>query len=386
MKVNIEFHSTFATIAVTILSIMLAFYGITVISLAGVAQVAKQNEQTYLEKAQTDKESAVSYLMKVDGAIRTFVYTTEPTPSLGNWSITMEQEENLQMVLNPDLKNATSNAVVNSEINSILSNFTKAQKEESNINFKQWLSHNNVTYFLADYNTMIFNIHDLIQIFYQQFPSPPARRNQSQIIFFSNNFSDTQPFLNWFEKYQSYYSVVSDAHSKLSVAFLGVNQAYNDSVVMETQEIKQLQQINGNWSWTIQSMQEDIAFNRALERYYPTVFGALDDINSNGMNVKFYINQYSNDTNQSQRYLTQYNSIRKVAFSSILPTFVTMIFWGIVIPTSLIGLSNWLEPKLCNKKRQYLYYVVTITYILFFTVTTLYFVNTLSKQIFTIFP
>jgi hypothetical protein len=90
--VNREFHSTFATIAVTVLSIMLAFYGIMVINLAQQAQVIKESVQASNEKAQASEENAVSYLRQTDDAIRNFVYTTEPRLASANWSIPMDQE------------------------------------------------------------------------------------------------------------------------------------------------------------------------------------------------------------------------------------------------------------------------------------------------------
>ncbi len=213
--VNREFHSTFATMAVTVLSIMLAFYGIMVINLAQQAQVIKESVQANNEKVRASEENAVNYLRQTDGAIRNFVYTTEPEPASANWSITMDQENNLRMLLDPyKSEYIPSNDVVNADVNSILGNFSEGLQMDDSV--RDWLSQNNVTYFVADYVPAIINLNDLIHVFYEQFPSPPAKQNASlTIIFIDDNFSNVQPFLNWFQEYQSFYQGVVDAHSRM---------------------------------------------------------------------------------------------------------------------------------------------------------------------------
>lgn len=382
--INREFHSTFATIAITILSIMLAFYGIAVITLSQQAQVASENAQTYKGLAQTSEANAVGYLRQTDDAIRNFAYTTEPLPGSANWSIPMDQQSNLMMIFSP-FKNdyvSSSNVVINSDVDAILSNFTEGLRMENVTNFREWLSYNNVTYFLADFLGAIFPLHDLMNAFYEQFPTPPAIRNQSQaIVFIDSNFSNTQPFLSWFQAYQSFYQGVSDAHSKISFALSGICQAYLDSATMDSQDLQQLNQENSTNAFFVQSDLEQIAYDKAMSTYYPSVFRSLDTIFSSATNATIYINQYGGYINQSEGYIEQYNSIKNLAFSGMMDVVGLMAVFGVFIPMSLLGLANWYEPKLNNPKCRNFYYFLIIVSILVFVITTTIGVYLLGTQI-----
>ncbi len=380
--VNKEFHSTFATIAVTILSIMLAFYGITVITLANQAQQTVTSEQSCNANSLTSENDTVNCLRQTDGAIGNFVYTTKPELTSANWSITMEQENNLQMVF--DKFYVPSYNVVNSDINSILGNFTEGlQMDES---MTDWLAQNNVTHFEANYVLAIINLDELIHVFYEQFPAPQATINQSQIVvFIDDNFSKIQPFLNWFQEYQSFYQNVSDAHSKLNDAIKGISQAYMDSYTMDSQAITQLQQ--NNVTWAIQGLSEIMAYDKAMSTYYPSIFGFFDTIFSSANNASLSFDLYKSYVNQSQSYQEQYNALHDVAFSNVFSTVLNMAISGVFLPMSLLGLANSYQSKLEKSKRaRYLYFAIIAVYILWFAIATIIGMNTLWAQITKIFP
>lgn len=295
----------------------------------------------------------------------------------------MDQEENLRVLLDPyKSEYMPSNDVVNADVSSILGNFTEGLQMDESV--RDWLSQNNVTYFVADYVPAIINLDDLIQVFYEQFPSTPAKQNASlAIIFIDDNFSNTQPFLNWLEKYQSFYQGVLDAHSRISIAINSISQAYLDSATMDSQAITQLQQDNATWA--IQSLSEIMAYHKAMSTYYPSVFGSLDTIYASATNAEDCINQYNVSNSAYEGYTKQYNAIYDLATSGILPFVISMAIFGIVFPLGLLGLANWYESRLEDKKVRYTYYILIAISIFGFVVPTVLGINVLWTQIHKLF-
>jgi hypothetical protein len=336
-KVNKEFHSTFATIAVTVLSIMLAFYGIMVITLA-------QQAQTIHQDAQTSKENAVNCMRQTNDAIRTLAYTTEPPlNSLDNWSISMEQDDNVWKILSPYEKvNMPFSAISSSYVNSILGNYSEAEREDEAV--REWLNSLNITRFEASYLLAEFNLHDLVNMLYTQFPSPPAYRNESQaIVFIGSSFSSTTSFSNWFQNYTVFYDDVSAVHSRINDSIEGISQAYSDAAKLESEELDQLQKENNTNSWAIQSLGEIMTHDKAMSTYYPSVFESLDTIFLSGTNVEADINQYTLS-------IKQYTVIYNLAGFPYVVLSVVLMAGGVVIPMSMLGGANWIESRLDTRK------------------------------------
>jgi hypothetical protein len=359
-RVNKEFHSTFATIIVTVLSIMLAFYGITVITLTQQAQTINQN-------GQSSKGNAVGYMRQTDNAIRTFAYITEPPVSSSfNWSVAMEQDSNIRDMCTPYLKTDMSfSAMSNSAVNSLLGNYSEATREDEAI--REWLNFLNITRFKASYNLAEFSLHDIVNMLYTQFPSPPAYRNESQtIVFIDSNFSNAASFSNWFQNYTIFYNDVSAVHSRINESIAGISQAYSDAAKLTSEELDQLQKENITDTWTIQSLGEIMTYDKAMSTYYPSVFESLDTTFSSGTNAEANINQYN-------LYIEQYTVIYNlVAFPYVLWSVVLMAL-GFVIPMFLLGRANWIESRLDIrkpdvKKWQRVYNLMIVLSIVFFAV------------------
>lgn len=336
-KVNREFHSTFATIAVTVLSIMLAFYGIMIITLAQQAQTINQN-------AQISKGNVVSYLRQTNDAIGTFAYTIEPPLNVSdNWLISAEQDDNIRMITSPYEKvNASFSTISSSAVQSLLGNYSQAVKEDEAV--REWLSSLNITRFEASYLLAEFSLHDIVNMLYTQFPSPPAYRNASQtIVFINSSSSSTTSFLNWFKNYAVFYDDVSAVHSRINESIAGISQAYSDAAKLDSEELAQLQKENITDAWTIQTQGGLITYDEAMSTYYPSVFKSLDTIFSSGTNAEACINQYN-------LYINQYDVIYNLAAFPNVILSVVLMAGGVVIPMSLLGRANWLESKLDIRK------------------------------------
>jgi hypothetical protein len=359
-KVNKEFHSTFATIVVTVLSIMLAFYGITVITLTQQAQTINQN-------GQTSKGNAVGYMRQTDNVIRTFAYITEPPVSSSfNWSVAMEQDSNIRDMCTPYLKTDMSfSAMSNSAVNSLLGNYSEAAREDEAM--REWLNSLNITRFKASYNLAEFSLHDIVKMLYTQFPSPPAYRNASQtIVFIDSDFSNAASFSNWFQNYTIFYNDVSAVHSRINESIAGISQAYSDAAKLTSEELDQLQKENIADTWTIQSLGEIMTYDKAMSTYYPSVFESLDTIFSSGTNAEADINQYN-------LYIEQYTVIYNLVAFPYLLSSVILMTGGFVIPMFLLGRANWIESKLDirkpdAKKWQCVYNLMIVLSIVFFAV------------------
>lgn len=336
-KVNKEFHSTFATIAVTVLSIMLAFYGIMVITLAQQAQTINQNEQS-------SKENTVRYMRQTNDAITSFAYTTEPPlSSSDNWSISMKQDDNIWKIVSPYEKvDMSFSAISSSYVDSILGNYSEAEREDEAI--REWLNSLNITRFEASYLLAEFNLRDLVNMLYTQFPSPPAYENESRaIIFIDSSFSSSTSFSNWFQNYTVFYDDVSAIRSRINESIAGISQAYLDAAKLDLEELDQLKQENNTNSWIIESTGETITYDKAMSAYYPAVFETLDTIFSSGTSAEANINQYN-------LYVSQYKVIYEVAgFPSVLWS-VGLMTSSVLISMTLLGCANSFESKFGSKK------------------------------------
>jgi hypothetical protein len=371
--VNKEFHSTLATISITVLSIMLAFYGIMVITLA-------QQGQTIYQNAQTSKENAVSCLRQTNDAIRTFAYTTEPPfGSSDNWTISIRQDSNVRMILNPYGKiNMSFSAISSSYVSSILGNYSEAVREDEAV--REWLNYLNITRFKASYNLAEFNLHDLVNMLYTQFPSPPTYRNESQsIIFIDSSFSNTTSFSNWFQYYTVFYDDVSDVHSRINDSIEGIGQAYLDSAKLLSEELNQLKKENSTDSWAIQSLGEIMTYDKAMSTYYPSVLESLDTIFSSGTNAKSHIDQYN-------LYLEQYAVIYDLAAFSTVAGSLVLMASSVGISMFLLGLANWIEPKLDIRKWRYVYNTMIVFSISLFVIGAILGWYVLGTQISRLIP
>jgi hypothetical protein len=221
---------------------------------------------------------------------------------------------------------------------------------------------------------------------YTQFPSPPAELNEtSALIFIDADFSHPTSFLNWLQQYKVFYDGVSGVHSRINDSVEGISQAYSDSAKLLSEELDQLKKENNTDSWTIQSLGEIMAYDKAMSAYYPSVFRPLDTIFSSGTSAEVCINQYGNYLNQSESYDQQYYAIRSLAFSGILPPVALMAF-GVVIPLILLGQANRFEHKLDIRKWRYIYNIMIVFSISFFVIGTIWGSYVIWAQIYSIFP
>jgi hypothetical protein len=335
-RVNKAFYSTFVTISVTILSIMVAFYGVTVVFLS------QQAQQIRIE-LQASKTNITSSIRETNNAVSSFAYLIEPPiNSSESWLISSEQEDNLFRIFSPYEKtNESFSTLCSSDVSSLLGNFSEASAQDEAV--RDWLNSLNITRFKASYNLAEFSLHDIVDTVYTQFPAPPAYRDKTQtIVFLDSNSSSSKNFTNWFNSYSLFYNDVSAVHSKINESITGISQSYSDAAKLASEELNQLQKDNSVDTWTIESEGELITYDNAMSAYYPSVFSSLDSIYSSGINAETYINQYN-------LYVEQYNNIYSLLE---VPFFYVaiglMAFWGIILPMSL--LSGSAELRLAGTK------------------------------------
>jgi len=352
--VNKEFYSTLTQVCVTILAIMVAFYGVLVIYLG-------QQVHTY-------QEEIIQNLQQDDVAVRSFAYITRPPiSSWENWSIQMEQESNAYMITKEETWENSPVEVLNSTATHIVNNYTQALEWDEEV--RDWLESRNVTRFLAHYNLAIFSLNELIHMIYEQFPHPPAEYTLWYVqTFVSSDFPTCETaFLSWAERYSLFYSGVAEIRSKIGHALQGISEAYLDSAKLKSQTLEQLLQENRTDDWLISSYQELIQYDVAMSTYYTSLFESLSNVNS----------LVSVTVASIQRYHLFYS----LAFSYIWIPLVGMAVSGVVIPMIFLGLSDYID-SYKTKWHWWRWSYITITCIVLFVIFTIWSVTILWDQIY----
>lgn len=371
-KINKEFHSTFATIVVTVLSIMLAFYGITVVILAQQAQTTRQNEQN-------SEANVIGYLKQTDSAIRSLAYIVEPPINASDsWTISNERYDNMFEICDPYSKsNMSFSELSNSDVNSLLGNYSLAMQEDEAA--RDWLNSLNITRFKASYNLAEFSLHDIVNMLYLQFPSPPDYANALRTgVFVSSNFSDVGSFIDWFQNFTAFYDDVSTVHAAINDSIVGISQAYLDAAKLNSEELDQLKAENSTNSWDIEATGEIMTYEKAMATYYSTVFDALDAIFSSGASAETNINQYN-------LYASQYNLIYQTAGFPLVGLSVGLMICSGVISITLLGQANSMESRLNSKNWRSAYKILILLSIVLFlagvTIGWIVLANQISKLI-----
>ena len=206
--------------------------------------------------------------------------------------ISSQQDSNIGYIFNQYGKvNTPVSTLTSSSVSSLLGNYSEAVTQDETI--REWLNSLNVTRFKASYNLAEFSLHKIVLTIYQQFPSPPAYRNESNaIVFLNSSFTQRSNFTNWFESYKIFYDDVSPLHSKINNTIAGISQAYLDSATLQLQTLDYLQKNNLATARDVESFGEMITHDKAMATYNPSIFQALDSIYSSGTNSEAYIEQY----------------------------------------------------------------------------------------------
>jgi hypothetical protein len=356
------FHSTFAQICATTLAIMLAFYGILGVNLAQQAQVFRQN--------------IIQNLGNVDTEMKKFSYITEPLLSpWSNWSIPFDIEYNTYLILKKEKWQNSPTEILNPTVESILSNFTQA--EEMDNEMRDWLQQRNITRFLTNYLDVNFNLHDLVQMIFQELPPPPAQIDRYHVICFVNQtFPDGESyFRDWEKRFDQYYSGISEIRSRLSETLAGISEAYLDDSKTTSQTLEILIKENTTDTFTIQTLQNIIQYDIAFASYYQSIFDALLGIHS----------QITSTIEDMEIYHRIYN----LAFSEISIPVLVMVISGVGVPMTLLGMSGYIDShrKTWEYKRGWrrhwhiIYLVVLIVMVILFVIGAYWTVNVLWRQI-----
>lgn len=346
-----------AQVCVTILAIMVAFYGVLVIYLG--------------QQARAYREEIIQNLQQVDTSVKSFSYITEPLLSSSqNWSIPIDQENNAYMITKEETWKDSPIEVLNSTATAIVNNYTQALEMDKEV--KDWLESLNVTRFRAHYNLAIFSLKRLIWMIYMEFPPPPGEYTVWYVQSFVNsNFPACEAaFLSWAERYGLFYSGVSKIRSKIDSALQGIAEAYLDSAKLTSQSLEKLLQENRTDDWFISSYQEMIQYDIAMSTYYRSVFESLGNINSL--------------VNVTVTNIQRYNRFYSLAFSDFWIPVVGMAVSGVVIPMTFLGLSRYIDfYDSCYKIQGHWWRwsYITIVCIVLFVIFTIWGMNILWHQI-----
>jgi len=357
--INKMFYSTLTQVCVTILAIMVAFYGVLAVNLG--------------QQAETYREEIIQNLQNIDNSVKSFSYITEPPlTSWENWTIKSEQESNAYYILSKETWEKSPVEVLDTLATWVESNYTEAVKMDDEV--RDWLESRNMTRFSAHYNMARFWLHRLISDIYREFPTPPAKYDRWYIeSFIDSEFPACETdFLEWAERHNSYYSGISKIRKKIDSAIKGISEAHLDSAKSSQQTLEFLLKENrtDGWDWHIKTTTEIIRYEIAMSTYYKSIFESLGNI--------YYL------VNSTVDNINRYKGFNKIAFSNIQIPIIGMILTGVVIPMIILGSSDHIK-KYTKKCKWWRWYYLIVPSIILFILFTKWGIDIISLQIFELY-
>lgn len=304
---------------VTILSITIAFYGVLVIYLG--------------QQAQVYQKEIPQNLQQCNDAVRSFAYITEPSLApWDSWHIESERQSNTWNMFMEETWKDSPIEILNPTATYIVNNYTQAVEWDEEA--RDWLESRNITRFRAHYNLVAFSLHHLIYMIYREFPPSPGEYSLWHVqSFVRSDFPGCETdFLNWADRYRLFYSGISEIMSKIDPALRGLSEADLDSAKLNSQHLEELLKENRTDDWLVSSYQEMIQYRVEMSTYYISIFDSLLSINSS---VEATAGAYGS--------IQRYHYFYDLAFSHVLPPFVGMAVFGVVIPMILLGLSDYIR-------------------------------------------
>ena len=335
---NKTFYGSLSRLCVTIISIMLAFYGIFIITLG------QQNKENKLE--------IILSLNQLDDLIKSFSSIVEPKND-PTWSWIKEQDRisNEYMIMNKEKWINSPIEILLPICDDIIEEYNKSKKEDKRI--EEWLSSLNRTTFSANYILVNMLLHYLVNDIFNEFPPPTG-------YFINSNYPDCErDFLDWADRYTQYHQGIQEVYSNIDFVIKGMSTVYLDSAHSSAQTIEFLMEDNQTWGWHIEKYQYSIMDDVEMLNYHQTVFSSLNNIYDK-MN---YIKERIGD----------YHRFFELSFQKIKIPIMTMILSGIVVPMTILALDDRIDKYIEENNSKYMnkiIWVITIISIIIFVLYT----------------
>jgi hypothetical protein len=259
--------------------------------------------------------------------------------------------------------------ILNPTVENILGNFTNAQQRDNDM--RDYLNQMNVSRWITNYLEVIFSLHTLVNGIYHEFPPPPGLADYWHVVdFVSIAFpKDETTFRNWSQRFELYYSGVSEIRSRIGSALQGISEAYLEDSKSQSQTLEWLIQQNRTDDWTVNSFQDAISYDIGMFSYYTSIFDSLSNIHS--------------QVAGTVANMDLYNRVYSLAFSAILGPVILTAVTGVAIPMLLLGISGYIDGHKANWKPwwRWIYFLIVAVSIIGFLVGLSLTVDVLWHQI-----
>lgn len=305
---NKAFYSSLSRLCVTIISIMLAFYGIFIITLG------QQNKENKLE--------IIQGLNQLDDIVKSFSSIVEPEND-PTWSWVKEESigYNEYRIMKKENWINSPVEILDSIYYDLKEEYDKAKNKDKEI--EEWLNSQNRTTFSAHYNLVKMLLHDLVNNIYDEFPPPPG-------YFINSTFPDCEEdFLDWVDRYSQYNQGIQVVYSNIDFIIKEMSTVYLDSARGYAQAIDFLKEDNQTWGWQIEQMQYMIKDDIEMSHYHQAIFSSLNDI----YNKMSYIKERIDD----------YHRFFELSFQKIKSPIIYMILSGVVVPMTILALDDHID-------------------------------------------